>query len=70
MGTANAFHMLVLPILQCMALIFASFAAIRLIQIACDALIEIGLHREPERVVKRLPYSPRYRMVSTRADRP
>jgi hypothetical protein len=68
MGTANAFDMLILPMFQCTAGIFATFALIRLFQVTLGFFLASLQFSEAE------PFSPRprithpYRPASPRAD--
>jgi hypothetical protein len=68
-GTANAFDLLILPIFQCTAGIFAFFAVIRLLQIVLDDRIESPRSSEPTAIDHRpavvLPFRPAW----TRANR-
>jgi hypothetical protein len=69
METANAFNMLILPVFQCTAGIFAFFAVIRLFQIVLEDRIKTPRSSEPEttdhRPVVVLPFRP----ALTRANR-
>ncbi len=70
MGTANAFNMLILPVLESTAGIFAVFAMIHLLRVAFGRLRATESAPEPRRLGKGLPYTASYRLVPTRSARP
>ena len=70
METANAFHMLILPVLQCTAGILAAFAMIHLAQVASGFLYASGPRLEPSRLGKGSPHAASYRPATGRHDRP
>ena len=70
METSNAFYMLILPVLQCTAGIFAAFAMIHLVRVVSGWLYSAAIGPEPSRLDERSAYANSYRLGSARSDRP
>ena len=69
MESANALDMLILPLFQCTAGIFAAFGVIHLIQVAFGRLFGPETRDELEPSTGRSTFARTFRPASSRADR-